>query len=101
MAGLAETTNGVRSAYTSADWTDFVQTGPGTLAGRYLRRFWQPVYRAEDLAKGTATPIRIMSEGMTLYRGESGKAQVLAFRCAHKATQLSVGWVEGDTIRCF
>ncbi|MEA2639079.1 MAG: hypothetical protein QOF51_473, partial [Chloroflexota bacterium] len=28
---------------TSEPWTDFVHTGPGTLAGRYLRRFWQPV----------------------------------------------------------
>jgi hypothetical protein len=22
---------------------DFVHTGPGTLAGRYLRRHWQPI----------------------------------------------------------
>ena len=26
---------------------DMVRTGPGTLAGRYLRMFWQPVARAE------------------------------------------------------
>jgi hypothetical protein len=26
-------------------WTDFAHTGPGTLAGRFLRTFWQPVYR--------------------------------------------------------
>ena len=31
----------------SKDYTDFYHTGPGTLAGRYLRRFWQPVSRAE------------------------------------------------------
>jgi 5,5'-dehydrodivanillate O-demethylase oxygenase subunit len=25
----------------------------------------------------------------------------MAFRCAHRGTQLSTGWVEGDNIRCF
>jgi len=79
---------------------DFVHTGPGTLAGRYLRMFWQPVYRAQDLGVGGAVPVRIMSETFTLYRGESGKPYLLEFRCAHRGTQLSTGWVEGDSIRC-
>ncbi len=79
---------------------DFVHTGPGTLAGRYLRMFWQPVYRAQDLGVGRAVPIRIMSENFTLYRGESGRPYMVEFRCAHRGTQLSTGWVEGDSIRC-
>ena len=54
------------------DKINFVRTGPGTLAGRYLRRFWQPVYVAERLNAGQAMPIRIMGEDFTLYRGESG-----------------------------
>jgi 5,5'-dehydrodivanillate O-demethylase len=80
---------------------DLQRTGPGTPAGRFLRRFWQPVHRAEDLAAERAKPIRIMSEEFTLYRGEGGAAHLVAFRCAHRGTQLSTGWVEGDTIRCF
>jgi 5,5'-dehydrodivanillate O-demethylase oxygenase subunit len=80
---------------------DFVHTGPGTLAGHYMRRFWHPVYRSQDLQPGRAIPIRIMSEDFTLYRGESGTAHVVGPRCAHRRTQLSLGWVEGDTIRCF
>lgn len=79
---------------------DFVHTGPGTAAGRYLREFWQPVYRAEDLPAGDAVPIQVMSEHFTLYRGETGTPHVTAFRCAHRGTQLSAGWVEGDDIRC-
>src|SRR5581483_10497968 len=80
---------------------DFVHTGPGTLAGRYLRMFWQPVARGEDLARGRALPLRVMSEEFTLYRGEGGTPHLLAFRCAHRGTQLSTGWVEGDNLRCF
>jgi 5,5'-dehydrodivanillate O-demethylase len=83
------------------DWTDFVHTGPGTLAGRYLRRFWQPVARSQDLPPGRAYPLRVMSEDLTLYRGEAGAPHLLAFRCAHRGTQLSTGWVEGDDLRCF
>ncbi len=79
---------------------DVWHTGPGTLAGRYLRTFWQPVYRAEDLQPGRAVPIELMSEHLTLYRGEGGTPHVAAFRCAHRGTQLSTGWVEGDSIRC-
>jgi 5,5'-dehydrodivanillate O-demethylase oxygenase subunit len=82
-------------------WRDFAHTGPGTLAGRYLRLFWQPVQRAVDLPAGRAKPIRIMSEDFTLYRGEGGQPHLLAFRCAHRGTQLSTGWVEGDQLRCF
>ena len=86
---------------TGSDQVDFVHTGPGTLAGRYLRMFWQPVFRAEDLKPGWPRRIHIMGEHFTLYRTESGKAHVLADRCARRSTQLSLGWVEGDCIRCF
>ena len=87
--------------YSSAEWTDFAHTGPGSLAGRFMRMFWQPVYRAEDLARGQVKPVRIMSEDFTLYRGESSTPYAVAFRCAHRGTQLSVGSVEGENLRCF
>ena len=50
------------------DWTareralrleiDLARTGPDTPGGRFMRRFWMPVHRAEDLPKGQAKPIR-------------------------------------------
>ena len=83
------------------EFSEFVHTGPGTLAGRFLRRFWQPVCCSYELEAGKALPIRIMSEDFTLYRGESGAAYLVADRCAHRGTKLSVGWVEGECIRCF
>jgi 5,5'-dehydrodivanillate O-demethylase len=45
-------------------------------------------------------PITILGEQFTLYRGSSGQPHLVAFRCAHRGTQLSVGWVEDDCIRC-
>jgi len=84
-----------------ADYTDFEHVGPDTLAGQFLRRFWQPIYRAEDLAPGWAKPVRLVGEDFTLYRGEGGTPHLVAYRCAHRGTQLSTGWVEGDCVRCF
>ena len=78
------------------DYERIVRTGPGTIAGRYLRSFWQPVALLKDLAVGRAKPLRVMSEDFTLYRGETGAPHLLAFRCAHRGTQLSTGWVEGE-----
>lgn len=79
---------------------DVIHTGPGTLAGRYLRQFWHPVYVGALLDPGEAKPIRIMGEDLTLYRGESGAPHLVGHRCAHRRTQLSAGSVEGDDIRC-
>ena len=78
-----------------------LRTGPGTEAGAYLRRFWQPIYHSADLAAGAAVPLRIMSESFTLYRGESGRVCLVDARCPHRGTQLSSGWIEGDELRCF
>lgn len=80
---------------------DFVKTAPDTLMGRYMRLFWHPVYLGRELKAGRAVPLRIMSEDFTLYRGQDGTAHILAPRCAHRCTQLSTGWVEGDALRCF
>lgn len=96
QAGSAPVSGAANSRY-----ADFVHTGPGTLAGRYLRTFWQPVFVADHLPRGRARAITIMGEEFTLFRGESGRAQLLAPRCPHRSTLLSVGWVEGDTLRCF
>jgi 5,5'-dehydrodivanillate O-demethylase oxygenase subunit len=83
------------------DTTDYPYAGPGTLMGRILRQYWQPVATTEEVDQKKALPTRIMSEDLTVYKGESGQYYVVDFRCAHRGTQLSTGWVEGECIRCF
>jgi 5,5'-dehydrodivanillate O-demethylase oxygenase subunit len=82
-------------------YSDFAHTGPGTLAGRFIRHFWQPVYVGSDLKPGRPVRIQILGEYFTLYRGDSGTPYVLEDRCPHRQTSLALGWVEGDCIRCF
>jgi len=73
---------------------------PETIGGRYLRRFWHPVFSASDLQPGGVKPIRILGEDLTLYRGSSGTPYIVARRCAHRGVHLSLGFVEGERIRC-
>jgi 5,5'-dehydrodivanillate O-demethylase len=79
----------------------YVRTGPGTLAGRCLRSYWQPIYESTRLAAGQAVQVQVLGEWFTLYRGEAGQPHLVAHRCPHRDTVLATGHVEGDSIRCF
>jgi len=85
----------------AVDNANIARTGPGTLGGRFLRRFWLPVAEIGDVAPGRAKAIQIMGERFTLYRGEGGEAHLLGYYCAHRGTPLFTGRVEGDCLRCF
>ena len=97
-SGVAAT---LGSAQRGPGFDELVRTGPGTLAGRYLRSFWQPVYHSADLATGQVKPLRVLGESFTLYRGASGKPHLVQRVCPHRGTQLTAGEVEGEAIRCF
>lgn len=79
---------------------DLSTTRPGTPGGIFMRQFWIAIHRSEDISKGEAKPIRIMSEDYTLYRGTSGRAQVIDAACPHRWAPMHLGWIEGDDIRC-
>jgi len=90
----------VRSRPPQDFYDAFYQTGPDTLGGKYQRLFWHPISASADLAPGKTKPIKLLSEQFTLYRGETGTLHLTEFHCPLRRTQLSVGYVEGDAIRC-
>src|SRR5207302_10376505 len=60
------------------------------------------LYRGETPAGDTPLPNPSTSSGQAPPpQGGRGQVHAVAFRCAHRGTQLSTGWVEGDDIRCF
>ena len=74
--------------------------GPGTPIGTLLRQHWQPVLVAHELPAGTARPVRVLGEDLTVFRATDGTVRAVDGRCAHRGTALHTGWVEGDCIRC-
>lgn len=64
-----------------------------------LRHCWQPVARLQDLEHGPQRAV-LLGEALTVFLTESGKAAVVADRCAHRGASLSMGKVEGESIQC-
>jgi 5,5'-dehydrodivanillate O-demethylase oxygenase subunit len=91
----------VAPARQPTNFDEIIYAGPGTLAGRYLRSMWQPVYHSMDIASGQAKPLRVMGERFTIYRGATGTPHLVGPDCAHRGMALSAGQVDGDAIRCF
>jgi 5,5'-dehydrodivanillate O-demethylase len=79
---------------------DFEHTGPELPAGKLLRRYWHPVFVSDELKPSHPVPIKVLSEELTLYRGEDGVARITEGRCPHRGLLLAVGQVEGNCLRC-
>jgi phenylpropionate dioxygenase-like ring-hydroxylating dioxygenase large terminal subunit len=62
--------------------------------------FWYPVALSGSVRKKKTFAATFAGERIALYRGESGTAYALEDRCAHRQVPLSMGVVEGDTLRC-
>jgi len=76
-----------------------VRVGPGTPAGEYLRRYWQPVHIADEL--GTAPKlIRVMGEDLVLFRARDGRVGLVHKNCPHRRASLEYGVCEDRGIRC-
>lgn len=64
-----------------------------------LRHCWQPVARLEDLKRGPQRAV-LLGEALAVFLTASGRAAVVADRCAHRGASLSMGKVAGDSIQC-
>ncbi|MBE9181923.1 aromatic ring-hydroxylating dioxygenase subunit alpha [Oculatella sp. LEGE 06141] len=64
-----------------------------------LKNFW---YACEFSAAVTAKPKQVvmLNQRFVLYRNSQGEAIALKDQCPHRGAALSLGWLEGDCIRC-
>ncbi|MEW2289465.1 aromatic ring-hydroxylating dioxygenase subunit alpha [Streptomyces sp. NPDC047841] len=78
------------------------QTGPGTPAGDWMRRYWQPVALAEELAgPRPVVTVRLLGEDLVLFRDEDGSLGLVERRCPHRGADLSLGRLEDGGLRCY
>ena len=76
-----------------------VRVGPGTPAGEYLRRYWQPVHVAGELG-ARPRPIRVLGEDLVLFRDKGGRVGLVHRNCPHRRASLEFGVCEERGIRC-
>ncbi|KUJ70775.1 Rieske (2Fe-2S) protein [Streptomyces albus subsp. albus] len=62
--------------------------------------FWYPVAVSGSVSRNAAFGAVFAGERIALYRGASGTVYAVEDRCAHRQVPLSMGVVEGETLRC-
>ncbi|WP_397475221.1 Rieske 2Fe-2S domain-containing protein [Pusillimonas sp.] len=86
----------------TAEQNDFItRVGPDAPAGKLLRRYWQPVALAEELA-GTKPmkAVKLLGQDMVLFRDDTGQLGLLDRDCPHRGADLAFGRIEDGGIRC-
>ena len=65
-----------------------------------LRRTWQPVAMANELAPGTVTGRRLLDNELVLARFEDGTLLAADTACPHKGARLSLGAICAGELQC-
>jgi len=78
---------------------ELTHTGPGTLCGEYLRRFWQPICFADEL-RDLPVRVKILGEELVVFRDFQGSIGLLELHCPHRGTSLEFGLISQRGIRC-
>jgi len=74
--------------------------GPGTPAGKLLRRYWQPVALVDEMKdERPVKAVRLFSENLVLYKTNSGYG-LMQRHCPHRGADLAYGRIEADGLRC-
>src|SRR5260221_14708293 len=82
-----------------AEDAELTHVAPDPPGGKYHRRFWQPVAMSSQLA-GRPVPIRILGEGLVIFRDGESRVGLLHRHCAHRRASLEFGRIEQRGIRC-
>ena len=66
---------------------------------RAMRNFWHPVMYASELGEDRPAKAVLLDQDLVLVR-LGGEVRCFRDLCLHRGTALSLGWVEGDRLRC-
>jgi phenylpropionate dioxygenase-like ring-hydroxylating dioxygenase large terminal subunit len=89
-------------ALTHAQNEELVRTGPGTLMGDLMRRYWIPALHDWELPEPDCPPVRVqlMGEKLVAFRDSSGRIGLVDEFCAHRGVSLWFGRNEENGLRC-
>jgi phthalate 4,5-dioxygenase oxygenase subunit len=74
--------------------------GPGTPAGKLLRRYWQPVALVDEMQGARPVkPVRILGEDLVLFKYQD-QYGLIERHCAHRGADLAYGRLEDGGLRC-
>src|SRR5712691_9920715 len=81
---------------------DLTRTGPGTLMGDLMRRYWVPALLADEIAEPDGPPVRLqlLGEKLIAFRDSNGSIGIIDEFCAHRGVSLFFGRNEECGLRC-
>lgn len=75
-------------------------TGDAPL-GKFMREFWIPVIRAEQLKPGAAPhPLTILGQKLVAFRSPSGEVGIMDEACPHRGASMALARNEPNGLRC-
>jgi nitrite reductase/ring-hydroxylating ferredoxin subunit len=77
------------------------RVAPGTPAHQLLRKYWQPIVLAEELAgPRPLKAARVLGLDLVVFRGADGRLGLLDRDCPHRGADLAFGRLEDGGVRC-
>jgi nitrite reductase/ring-hydroxylating ferredoxin subunit len=78
------------------------RVGPGTLMGEFMRQYWIPAVRSDELPAPDCPPVRIrlLGENLIAYRTTSGAVGLMQNSCPHRGASMFFGRNEEEGLRC-
>jgi phenylpropionate dioxygenase-like ring-hydroxylating dioxygenase large terminal subunit len=77
------------------------RTGPGTAMGAFMRQYWIPAAKSEELvADGPPVRLMLLGEKLIAFRDSAGRVGVMDHRCPHRCASLWFGRNEAGGLRC-
>ena len=77
------------------------RVGPGTGAGKVMRRYWQPAALVDELVgPRPVVPVRLLGEDLVLFRDNEGELGLIGRQCPHRGADLAFGRCEDNGLRC-
>src|SRR4051794_7022866 len=78
------------------------RVGPGTPMGDFMRQYWIPAVRSDELPGPDCPPLRVrlLGESLIGFRMTSGKIGLVQNSCPHRGASLFFGRNEEEGLRC-
>ena len=78
------------------------RVGPGTVMGNFMREYWLPAVRSDELPSPDCPPLRVklLGEELIGFRTTSGAVGIVANSCPHRGASIFFGRNEEEGLRC-
>ena len=86
----------------AADNELLCRVGPGTIMGDFMRQYWMPAVRSDELPSPDCPPVRIrlLGENLIAFRTTSGAVGLMQNSCPHRGASMFFGRNEEEGLRC-